>query len=104
MKKLNCKPGDLAIVVAETMANVHLDAGSFSVPGDMRGKVVRCVSLKGVDVWEIEPLPVKLTLLFVDGSSEEGVGSLHSIEDRILRPLPDGDDETVCLDAREVAL
>lgn len=74
MTTLNCKPGDLAIVV------------STAFGADWRGKIFRCVridtSMEPFVFWEVQNPP----MLF---------GRESVIDDAVLRPLRDtGDDAT----------
>jgi hypothetical protein len=86
---MNCKPGDLAIVVGGN--------GLGYDPLKMRGRIVRCIRLLGADelgdeydeadpTWEVD-------IEVIDPDSGLQVG----IEDDFLRPIrpDDGEDETL---------
>lgn len=72
--KLNCKPGDLAIIV--------IRAG---IPGsEHAGKIVQVTNLRNIDTWTYEPL-----LANPSGGFYEG------IVDDFLRPMRDPGDDAV---------
>lgn len=73
---MNCKPGDMAVVV-----------GSKSLGGQLNGSFVRCISLvPGEDYWNVEALSPALIDLF----RKHGVMQIY---DSKLRPIRDpGDD------------
>lgn len=98
---MNCKPGDLAIVVG-------IDAGQAPncapneygikdlkmVAVDVRGLIVKCVTPYFEDgdcAWEIEPQEVRYRGVMNDGRAVSATGTLTIVPDRILRPLRGGD-------------
>lgn len=98
---VNCKIGDLAIVVG-------IDAGKATncepndygikdfkmVAVDLRGLIVKCVKPyfdDGECGWEIEPQEVRYCGVMNDGRSVSATGTLTTVPDRILRPLRGGD-------------
>lgn len=68
---MNCKPGDLAVIVNST-----------SLGGTLNGCMVRCFSLAGDGYWNVEPLSERLARLF------KRMGPLP-VFDQKLRPLRD---------------
>ena len=75
---MNCKPGDLAIIV---------DGGSYP---EVIGKIIKCESLD-------EPSMLHGPMWFTDGSIFSRKGKITAIADKCLKPLRDnpGQDETL---------
>jgi len=82
---MNCKPGDLAVVVR---ARTH---------PDLLGRITRCLSLAGPSVWHVEPMRSR----YISGYDCGGViqFDVALANDDCLRPLRDepGLDETLRL-------
>jgi hypothetical protein len=97
---MNCRPGDLAVVVS-------LDAGSVQgsecqgvkadlqmVAIDIRGAIFKCVRLEGEE-WVVEPRRVKWMGVMNDGRNVSGEGDISRVPDRVLKPLRDPGDDAV---------
>lgn len=82
---MNCKQGDLAIIVKSYAGN--------------EGKVVRCVEAVGMELWDMPDGTSELAFTWrMDRALRSFTGRLHDlVRDEHLRPIrPDeGDDETL---------
>lgn len=98
---MNCKPGDLAIVVDtctgqfDTQPDESITKSKLSSV-DMRGAVVKCIRsiFDAEDCswgWEVEPCEVNYSGILYDGRVVASRAILTEVPDKILRPLRGGD-------------
>jgi hypothetical protein len=77
---LNCKPGDLAIIVRNPVMPPHEAAGA-----KMIGRIVQVIQLiwgNGVPVWTIEPFQID----YLDRRLQ-----IAGLADKVLKPITDSD-------------
>lgn len=90
---MNCKPGDLAIIVSEICSEGRMrmkDGGqvqAFVTTSNASGKVVTVVAADGDASWQVSPVEVQFTCSFGQQFGRAGHGVLESVEDKYLRPL-----------------
>lgn len=114
--KLNCKPGDLAILIRD----ICFEHNGEKRIGVRSGMIVRCVRLTneisdhfskvtinpddiGLPAWELEDKPI-ITVIFSCGCKV--TAQLVALNDKVLRPLPslpDEEEELRLIDLREPA-
>lgn len=100
---MNCKPGDLAIIVgldagtaSNTLPNDHGIASDFRLTVvDMRGTIFKCIKSfldeDGDIGWEVEPREVRHRAILSDGRPIIATGTITIVPDRVLHPLRGGD-------------
>ena len=78
---MNCKPGDLAIIVKSHAGN--------------EGKIVRCIKYIGKQYWELPNGQITLSHTWETDSLTKGYegGLSPRIQDELLRPIRDNDGE-----------
>lgn len=105
---MNCKNGDLAVVVSvaeaictKTQPNSYGLDDFKMIAIDLRGCIFKCIDSfiddDGDISWNVEHRRIKYKGILNDMRSIEATGTVTSVPDKVLRPIRDqpGEDETL---------